>query len=59
MAVMKKPYELSIWREELKGVGQKEEHRIFIIGAHDMTHLGRASGIKLKTKINGTHELTF
>lgn len=59
MAVIKKPYELSIWSEALKGEGQKEESRKFIIGAHDMTYLGRASAIKLKTKINGTHELTF
>jgi len=59
MAIIKKPYELSVWSEELKGEGQKAESRKFIIGAHDMTYLGRASAIKLKTKINGTHELTF
>ena len=59
MAVLKKPYELSVWKEELEGVGKKAEHRVYIIGAHDMTHLGRATAIKLKTKINGTHELTF
>lgn len=59
MAILKKPYELSVWKEELEGVGKKAEHRVYIIGAHDMTHLGRATAIKLKTKINGTHELTF
>lgn len=59
MAVLKKPYELSVWREELEGEGKKAEHRVYIIGAHDMTYLGRASAIKLKTKLNGTHELTF
>ena len=59
MAVLKKPYELSVWKEELEGVGKKAEHRVYIIGAHDMTHLGRATAIKLKTKVNGTHELTF
>ena len=30
-----------------------------IIGAHDMTYLGRATNVKLQTKINGTHTLTF
>ena len=30
-----------------------------IIGAHDMTYLGRATAIRFITKLNGTHELTF
>lgn len=30
-----------------------------VIGAHDMTYLGRATDIHFITKINGTHELTF
>ena len=30
-----------------------------VIGAHDMTYLGRATAIRFVTKINGTHELSF
>ena len=30
-----------------------------VIGAHDMTYLGRATAIRFITKINGTHELSF
>ena len=30
-----------------------------VIGAHDMTYLGRATAVKFTTKINGTHELSF
>lgn len=59
MAIQKKPYEISVWHEELTGVGQKTETKLFVIGAHDMDYLGRAIRPKLITKINGTHELSF
>ena len=59
MSIQKKEYELSVWSETLGEEGNKIEKKQFIIGAHDMTYLGRATGSKLKTKINGTHELTF
>lgn len=59
MSVQKRPYELSVWDEELIGEGKKEEYKILIIGAHDMTYNGRAVGIKLTRKVNGTNSLTF
>lgn len=59
MSINKKPYELSIWNERLLDNGQKEEKKIAVVGAHDMSYLGRAINVKLQTKINGTHTLTF
>jgi hypothetical protein len=62
MAIQKKEYELSVWVETLNTSGTesvKEERKLGIIGAHDMSYNGRASLIKLQTKINGTHNLTF
>ena len=58
MAIQKKEYELSIWHEFLNSTGKAEE-KLAVIGAHDMTYLGRATNVKLQTKINGTHTLTF
>lgn len=59
MAIQKKPYEISVWHEELTGVGTKKETKLFVIGAHDMNYEGKATAIKFKTKLNGTHELSF
>lgn len=62
MAIQKKEYELSVWAETLNTFGTesvKEERKLGIIGAHDMSYNGRASLIKLQTKVNGTHNLTF
>lgn len=59
MAIIKYPYELSIWDEKLTGIGQKTEEKVMIIGANDMTYEGKATGIKLVRKINGTNQLTF
>lgn len=59
MAVQKRPYELSVWSEELFEEGQKIERKILIIGADTMTYDGRAMGIKLMRKVNGTNTLTF
>ena len=59
MAIQKRPYELSVWSEELFEEGQKKETKMLIIGAHDMTYDGRAIGIKLVRKVNGTNTLTF
>ena len=58
MAIQKHKYELSIWSEELTNNGI-EEHRQQIIGADDMSHLGRATNVHFKKLLNGTHELTF
>lgn len=59
MAIQKRPYELSVWSEELLEEGQKDEKKVFIIGADTMTYDGRATGIKLIRKVNGTNTLTF
>ena len=59
MAIQKHEYELSIWNEELKNDGTREEHKQQIIGAHDMTHLGRATNVHFKKLLNGTHVVTF
>lgn len=59
MAVLKKPYEISVWDEELNRDGVKIETKGAIIGAHDMTHLGRATQPKLQREVKGTNTLTF
>jgi hypothetical protein len=59
VSIQKKEYELSVWYETLGENGQKIEKKENIIGAHDMTYLGRATDIKFDTKLNGTHTLTF
>ena len=59
MAILKKEYELSVWDETLGVKGQKEEIKRAIIGAHDMSYLGRATALKLSRKLNGTNTLTF
>ena len=47
MAIQKHNYELSIWNEKLTNSG-KEEYKQQIIGANDMSHLGRATNIHFK-----------
>jgi hypothetical protein len=59
MAMLKYPYELSVWKEELNGSNSKIEEKGVIIGAHDMTYLGKATNIVLNRKFNGTNTLTF
>lgn len=59
MAIKKHPYELSVWREKLNGSNSKIEEKGVIIGAHDMTYLGKATNLTLTRKINGTNTLTF
>lgn len=56
--LIKHPYELSAWVERLEN-GIKVEKKGVIIGAHDMTYIGKATNIKLKTVTKGTHTLTF
>ena len=58
MAIQKREYELSIWNEELID-GIKTESKGIIIGAHDMSYLGRATAIKLTRYVKGTNSLTF
>ena len=59
MAIIKKPYEISVWDEKLGDNGQKTEIKKAIIGAHDMSYIGRATSPKLTKNLNGTHTLTF
>lgn len=59
MAIIKKPYEISVWDEKLGENGQKTEIKRAIIGANDMSYIGRATSPKLTKNLNGTHTLTF
>lgn len=59
MAIIKKSYEISVWDEKLGENGQKTEIKRAIIGADDMTYLGRATSPKFTKNLNGTHTLTF
>lgn len=59
MALIKHPYEISIWTEKLNEDGIKEEKMGAIIGAHDMTYLGKATNVKFKREVKGTNTLTF
>ena len=59
MSLFKKPYELSAWTESLNSEGIKVEKMGAIIGAHDMSFLGKATNIVLKREIKGTATLTF
>lgn len=58
MAIQKREYELSVWNEELVN-GIKKESKGIIIGAHDMSYLGRATSIKFTRHVKGTTSLTF
>ena len=58
MAIQKHKYELSIWNKELTDDGIKESKQQ-IIGADDMSHLGRTTNVHFKKLLNGTHVLTF
>lgn len=60
MGVQRYEYELSVWKESLARDGlRKNEKKMAIIGANDMGYLGKASNIKFRKKMNGTHELEF
>ena len=59
MGMIKYPYELSVWKEELNGTNKKIESKGVIIGAHDMSYLGKATNITLTRKLNGTNTLVF
>lgn len=48
-----------MWIEKLNGNNSKIEEKGVIIGAHDMSYLGRATGIVLKREVKGTNTLTF
>ena len=58
MAIQKEQYELSVWNEQLID-GIKQESKGIIIGAHDMSYLGRATAIKLTKYVKGVNSLSF
>lgn len=60
MSILKPIYELSVWKEVLNTEnGTKTEIKEAIIGADDMSALGRATNIQLKRELKGTNTLTF
>lgn len=59
MSLIKKPYELSVWKEEFLKDGSKYESKGAIIGGDTMSYLGKATNIVLKREIKGTNTLTF
>lgn len=58
MAILKKPYELSVWEDKLKD-GKITEHKIAVIGSDIMESPFKVLTPKLKRSINGSNELTF
>jgi hypothetical protein len=59
MSIIKPTYELSVWEEVLNSDGTKSEKKQAIIGADDMTALGRATSVQLKRELKGQNTLTF
>lgn len=59
MSVLNKPYELSVWVDELNQFGVFEEKKLCIIGSNTMTSQSRALAPKLVSNVNGTNTLTF
>lgn len=58
MSSLKKPYEISVWRDVPNG-GTFKEQKIAIIGSNIMTSQYRAANPKLTRKINGANEFSF
>ena len=59
---LKKPYEISIWKDKLVGEGASayfDEEKIAIIGSDDMTSPNRAFSPKLTKNVNGEVTFTF
>lgn len=72
MNVIKKPYEISIWEDELVNNESYnpnndlslnstylKEKKLFVIGSDTMTGLNKVQSPKLTININGSHTLTF
>jgi hypothetical protein len=58
MSILKKPYELSLWRDVWNG-SKFEEKRFMTIGSDTMNTPLRAMNVQLKRGINGSNDLTF
>lgn len=59
MAILKSPYEISVWKEILNDDGTKTEKKMYIIGSDNMSYLGKATNVVLKREIKGTNTITF
>jgi hypothetical protein len=60
MAILKKPYELSLWREVWDDDNQYfDEQKISVIGSDDMVSQDRAIEPVLTRNVNGSKKLTF
>jgi hypothetical protein len=58
MSIIKKPYELSVWRDEWSSESF-DEQRLVVIGSDKMLSQNRAVELKLKENTNGSNELSF
>lgn len=58
MSIIKKPYELSLWQDDIRTTPATET-RIVTFGSDQMSSQSRALDVKLTVDINGTHQLTF
>lgn len=58
MSSLKKPYEISVWRDVFQG-NKFVEQKVAIIGSDIMTSQYRAADPKLVRKINGSNEFSF
>lgn len=58
MSILKKPYEISVWVDELED-GKYVEKRLGIIGTHTMTAQNRAIKPNLSRNVNGVKKLSF
>lgn len=59
MSILKKPYEISVWRDVPQSDGTFKEQKIAVIGSDTMTSQYRAASPKFTRKTNGARELSF
>lgn len=59
MSILKKPYEISVWRDVPQSDGTFKEQKIAVIGSDTMTSQYRAAAPKFTRKTNGERELSF
>ena len=57
--ILKKPYEISIWKDVLDSNGNFKEEKVGIIGSHTMEAAFRCREPQFKRNINGTVQLIF
>lgn len=57
--ILKKPYEISVWKDVLDDNGNFKEEKVGIIGSHTMEAAFRCREPQFKRNINGTVQLIF